>query len=212
MKILSSIFLCMTCFITTNVYSNSRGTDEISSIPDVKWKWSPRITLKSAELEGYDREALIEIETNVKGDMVDAKIIRSTGIEKLDQKILDKTMKSSFYPYQENGIFYRIKVEQPFKFFLSREPEFEKKPNIKVNINDIKGKSRFITIYSEADNNGNLTIAKIEKSSGLTELDNYVLNEFRKQAKFLPLIINGKPYPITKSEIFYFSENFNTIK
>lgn len=54
-----------------------------------------------------------------------------------------------------------------------------------------------MSIYSEADDNGNIKLAKIRRSTGLKELDNFVLDEFLKKAKFFPLIINGKPYPIS---------------
>ena len=54
-----------------------------------------------------------------------------------------------------------------------------------------------MSIYLEADDNENLTLAKIRSSSSLQELDNFVLDEFRKKVKFYPPIINGKLYPIS---------------
>lgn len=67
---------------------------------------------------------------------------------------------------------------------------------------DLQGRDRTVIVYAEADDNGEVTKAVIKFSSGLKELDNYVLSEYRRQAKFKPLTINGKPYPITKTEQF----------
>lgn len=54
-----------------------------------------------------------------------------------------------------------------------------------------------MSIYSDADDNESIKVVKILRSSGLQELDNLVLDGFRKKAKFFPLMINGKSYPIS---------------
>ncbi|MDT1848013.1 energy transducer TonB, partial [Acinetobacter baumannii] len=59
-------------------------------------------------------------------------------------------------------------------------------------------------------NNGNINLAKIKNSSGVPELDSYVLEEFRKKEIFYSLIINGYPYPIRETSQFICSDKLNT--
>ena len=119
--------------------------------------------------------------------------------------------KASFILYQEKAIYYPIRFLQPFSLEAFRKPKFKVFPKIKGNRSDLKVETRYISIYSEADDVGNLTLAKIQSSCGLQELDEFVVEEFRKQAKFYPLIINGKPYPISDTTNYIFSKYLNII-
>lgn len=64
------------------------------------------------------------------------------------------------------------------------------------------GVERDITIYSEANQQGKVTTARIVKSSGIPELDTKVIKQFKEQTEFYPLNINGKPYPISDKTYF----------
>lgn len=178
---------------------------------NIRWKNRPKVYLDFINLQGHDREVEILAETNKKGKVKRVKLIKSSGLYALDVQCLLAMKKASFIPYQENGIYYPIRVLQPFSIEVSRKPKFEVFPKIKVKKSDLKGETRYISIYSEADDLGNLTLAKIQSSSGLQELDDFVLQEFRKQAKFYPLIVNGKPYPINDTTNYTFSKYVNIL-
>lgn len=205
-----NILLCFLFILPINVFATNHS-DKVSAEPlGVKWLRTPKPSFQNEDLKGYDRSAVVHFETDDKGTVTQAKIIKSTGIGSLDQKVIEAVMKSKLRPYTNNGISYPTNAEQKFEFSVLRTPKFENYPHIKVNINDIKGETRYITIYSEADDHGRITIAEIKKSSGLPELDQKVLSEFRKQAKFYPLIINGSPYPIREETQYVFSDKVNT--
>lgn len=207
MKNLKIIFLSSIISLSFSTYAS----DYIKvSPPNLNWKQLPKIDVQDKDLQGYDRIVEISADANESGVITSAKIIKSSGIEKLDKKILLAIKSASFNPYQENGIYYPIRFTQPLNLELSRKPKFKNYPKITVNRSYIKGMERKITIYSEADNNGNITLAKIKSSSGVPELDNYVLEEFRKKAQFYPLIVNGSPYPIRDTSQFIFSDKVNT--
>lgn len=96
------------------------------------------------------------------------------------------------------------RLKLPFEFSVSRVPKYEFFPNIVPKKPDLKGESRSLSIYVEADNSGKISKAKVTKSSGLNKLDNYILKEFKDKARFKPLNINGKPYQLKRLKIFTF--------
>ncbi|MFI8146493.1 TonB family protein [Acinetobacter sp. ABJ_C5_2] len=207
MKNLKIIFLSSIISLSFGTYAS----DYIKELPPhLNWKQLPKIDVQDKDLQGYDRIVEISADANESGVITSAKIIKSSGIEKLDKKILLAIKSASFNPYQENGIYYPIRFIQPLNLELSRKPKFKNYPKIIVNRSYIKGMERKVTIYSEADNNGNITLAQIKSGSGVPELDTYVLEEFRKKALFYPLIVNGSPYPIRDTSQFIFSDKLNT--
>jgi TonB family protein len=63
---------------------------------------------------------IIEIDTE--GRVNDYKILRSSGISRLDRAALDAAQKSSFYPYVENGSAIRVRLSVPYVFSLKGNP------------------------------------------------------------------------------------------
>lgn len=147
---------------------------------------------------------MIAAETNIGGKITAVKLLQSSGIKSLDLKLITAMKNARFSPYQENGAFYPVRFVQPFHLEASTEPEFEVYPEIKVNDEGLYGQNRSVSIFTETDENGTLTRAEIQKSSGFIKLDNFVLDEFRERAKFSPLNFNGKPYPIRKTLTYNF--------
>ncbi|EPQ5028951.1 energy transducer TonB, partial [Acinetobacter baumannii] len=102
MKNLIIIFL--SCFSFSFGTYASDSDDYIREMPpNLKWKELPKINIIDGDLEGYDRIITISADANERGIITRAKIIKSSGIDKLDNKILIAIKKASFYPYQENG-------------------------------------------------------------------------------------------------------------
>jgi len=210
MKILIKFILSFLFCFALNVYAqNTTNTKELP-YQKVKWIQPPSISISNDELQGYDRNVVIAAETNISGKITAVKLLQSSGIKSLDLKLITAVENARFSPYQENGVFYPVRFVQPFHLEASREPELEVYPEIKVNDEDLYGQNRSVSIFTEADVNGTLTRSEIQKSSGLIKLDNLVLDEFRKRAKFFPLNVNGKPYPIRKTVAYNFPSSITS--
>lgn len=210
MKILIKFILSFLFCFALNVYAqNTTNTKELP-YQKVKWIQPPSIRISNNDLQGYDRNVVIAAETNIGGKITAVKLLQSSGIKSLDLKLITAVENARFSPYQENGVFYPVRFVQPFHLEASREPELEVYPEIKVNDEDLHGQNRSVSIFTEADVNGTLTRAEIQKSSGLIKLDNFVLDEFRERAKFFPLNVNGKPYPIRKTVAYNFPSSITS--
>ncbi|WP_227602194.1 energy transducer TonB [Acinetobacter sp. AC1-2] len=210
MKILIKFILSFLFYFALNTYAQEAGNFRELRYQKVKWIQPPSISISNDELQGYDRNVVIAAETNISGKITAIKLMQSSGINSIDLKLITAVENARFSPYQENGVFYPVRFLQPFHLEASREPEFEVYPEIKVNDEDLYGKNRSVSIFTEADVNGTLTRSEIQKSSGLIKLDNFVLDEFRERAKFFPLNVNGKPYPIRKTVAYNFPSSITS--
>lgn len=204
MKILIKFILSFLFYFALNSYAQEARNFRELRYQKVKWIQPPSISISNDELQGYDRNVVIAAETNISGKITAVKLLQSSGIKSLDLKLITAVENARFSPYQENGVFYPVRFVQPFHLEASREPQFEIYPKIKVNNEDLYGQNRSLSLFTEADVNGTITRAEIQKSSGFIKLDNFVLDEFRKNAKFYPLNVNGKPYPIRKIVTYNF--------
>lgn len=210
MKILIKFILSFLFYFALNTYAQEAGNFRELRYQKVKWIQPPSISISNDELQGYDRNVVIAAETNISGKITAIKLMQSSGINSIDLKLITAVENARFSPYQENGVFYPVRFVQPFHLEASREPEFEVYPEIKVNDEDLYGQNRSVSIFTEADVNGILTRSEIQKSSGLIKLDNFVLDEFRERAKFFPLNVNGKPYPIRKTVAYNFPSSITS--
>jgi TonB family protein len=210
MKILIKFILSFLFYFALNTYAQEAGNFRELQYQKVKWIQPPSIRISNDELQGYDRNVVIAAETNISGKITAIKLMQSSGINSIDLKLITAVENARFSPYQENGVFYPVRFVQPFHLEASREPEFEVYPEIKVNDEDLYGQNRSVSIFTEADVNGTLTRSEIQKSSGLIKLDNFVLDEFRERAKFFPLNVNGKPYPIRKTVAYNFPSSITS--
>ncbi|MEQ1160212.1 hypothetical protein ABLT50_00240 [Acinetobacter calcoaceticus] len=210
MKILIKFILSFLFYFALNTYAQEAENFRELQYQKVKWIQPPSISISNDELQGYDRNVVIAAETNISGKITAIKLMQSSGINSIDLKLITAVENARFSPYQENGVFYPVRFVQPFHLEASREPEFEVYPEIKVNDEDLYGQNRSVSIFTEADVKGTLTRSEIQKSSGLIKLDNFVLDEFRERAKFFPLNVNGKPYPIRKTVAYNFPSSITS--
>ena len=85
----------------------------------VQWSRSPKPSYSNSDLEGQTRNAMVYIEANEKGVITSARMVRSTGVPALDEKILRSVRSSKFKPYKENGVAYPIKANLPLLLTLN---------------------------------------------------------------------------------------------
>lgn len=85
----------------------------------VQWSRSPKPSYSNSDLEGQTRNAVVYIEANEKGVVTSARMVSSTGVPALDEKILRAVRSSKFKPYKENGVAYPIKANLPLELTLN---------------------------------------------------------------------------------------------
>ena len=85
----------------------------------VQWSRSPKPVYSNQDLQGENRQVVVQIEANEKGVIVSARITRSSGVPALDEKILRAVKGAKFKPYKENGVAYPIRAVQPFDLELN---------------------------------------------------------------------------------------------
>ncbi|WP_420908867.1 TonB family protein [Acinetobacter modestus] len=80
------------------------------------WSRSPKIIFNKNDLEGQDRSILVSVIANEQGKITEAKILRSSGLSKLDIKALNATKAAKFKPFYVGGKYHTINVVLPFQF------------------------------------------------------------------------------------------------
>ncbi|NHB56540.1 energy transducer TonB [Acinetobacter shaoyimingii] len=89
------------------------------SAGQISWARSPRPSYTNSDLKGSDRSIVVSIEADTNGSITNVRVVRSTGIDALDQKIVRAVRGAKFRPYKENGVAYPFKAEQPFELKLN---------------------------------------------------------------------------------------------
>lgn len=74
-------------------------------------------------------------------------------------------------------------------------------PKFNYTNTDLEGRNRDISFKFEASEKGVITFAEIEESSGLKDLDQMLLEKFKK-ARVKPYRQNGVIYPIRSTQKF----------
>ena len=62
---------------------------------------------------------MVSITADAAGKVTDVRVIRSSGVPALDQKVVRAVQNAKFRPYKENGVAYPFKAEQPFELKLN---------------------------------------------------------------------------------------------
>ncbi len=86
--------------------------------------------------------------------------------------------------------------------------QWSRTPRPNYSNKDLQGESRRVVVLIEANEQGNITNARITRSSGLAALDEKILRAVRS-AKFKPYKENGVAYPIRAEQPFELTLNPN---
>ena len=62
---------------------------------------------------------IVSIDADASGRVTSVRVVKSSGIPALDQKIVRSVQSAKFRPYKENGVAYPFKAEQPFELKLN---------------------------------------------------------------------------------------------
>lgn len=85
----------------------------------ISWVRSPKPQYTNRDLQGSDRTVVVSITADATGKVTDVRVIRSSGVDALDQKVVRAVRNAKFRPYKENGVAYPFKAEQPFELKLN---------------------------------------------------------------------------------------------
>lgn len=97
----------------------ARNKPRSLSAGQISWVRSPRPSYTNADLKGSDRTIVVSIDADSNGQITNVRIVRSSGVDALDQKIVRAVRGAKFRPYKENGVAYPFKAEQPFELKLN---------------------------------------------------------------------------------------------
>ncbi|MCH7335568.1 TonB family protein [Acinetobacter sp. NIPH 2699] len=84
----------------------------------IQWSRTPKPTATAKDMENQPRTAVVAIEADEKGKITSVRIVRSTGLPALDEKLVRQVRSGRFKPYMENGVAYPIKAELPLDLTL----------------------------------------------------------------------------------------------
>ena len=97
----------------------AQNKPRVLSQGQISWSRTPKPAYTNSDLQGSDRTVVVSVEADANGTITNVRIVRSSGIDSLDQKILRAVRGAKFKPYKENGVAYPFKAEQPFELKLN---------------------------------------------------------------------------------------------
>ena len=86
--------------------------------------------------------------------------------------------------------------------------QWSRSPKPQYSNKDLQGETRRVVVHIEADEKGNIKVARVTQSSGVPALDEKIRRAVMS-AKFKPYKENGQAYPISASQPFELTLNPN---
>lgn len=161
----------------------------------LQWTQFPKPQYSNEDLQQQDRAAIIRIHADELGNITQVKVQESTGINQLDQILVEAVKVAKVKPYIENDTAlatigfqtFNLKYksdEQPictfaFNSHVWLDQSQGKKtpflyltqPELNLDSTELNGYNRTVTFKLKANKDGNIQSVKIKKGSGLYALD-----------------------------------------
>lgn len=203
-------FSFMLCLASTSALSTEKTTstqlakqtmtaESAHLTTRIQWIKFPQIRYEDADLKSQDRYAIVRIKANESGEIVDASVKESTGLQKLDQMLLKAIYSAQTKPFQKDGNELSVIGYQSFSLKLSDEMDncqfnfdskiwqaqqdhnktpftYQQQPQIQINSSNLQGHHRHVKFSFNVDKKGNVKSSKITKGSGIYSLDQQILN------------------------------------
>lgn len=126
-KLLFTLFL----IICGNAFAHEVSVKGLNTL---QWKNYPYLRYSNEILNNQDVVNIsILIEADEKGRVTSAHVVESSQNLDLDSMVVSAVKRASFYPYQENGIYYPIRAIQPFQLKPNNKTIWDKLFNIFKN-------------------------------------------------------------------------------
>lgn len=209
MKLLSCLSIILLC---ANTVAHSKSDKMIAKLQPqttqaeaahlttrIEWRKFPIIQFKDADLGGQNRIAIVRVKANESGKIVDASIKESTGLAKLDQKILSAVLQGQTKAFIQDGNELSVIGYQVFSLKLTEDDsslcKFEfssnnwqaqnnqqkvpfnylEQPKVTITADDLKQHNRSVKFSFKVNKKGEVKSSKITKGSGIYRLDQKVL-------------------------------------
>ncbi|EPF74642.1 energy transducer TonB [Acinetobacter rudis] len=83
---------------------------------DIYWVKKPHIQLNNNELQGHDRRSIVlTIHANERGLITSVEVVKSSGLDETDKKVIRAVKQARLKPYQVNGVFFPVVVSTTFQ-------------------------------------------------------------------------------------------------
>ena len=166
----------------------------------IEWVKFPKVDFQDSDLSGRDRVAIVRVKANESGKVVEASIKESTGLAKLDQKLVNAVFKSKTKPFVKEGNELSIIGYQVFSLNLSENDgsactytfdskvwnaqqadqkvpfQYLTQPKLNINTDDLNNHNRKVKFSFKVNKHGEVKSSKITKGSGLYRLDQQILS------------------------------------
>lgn len=170
----------------------------------LQWVKFPQISYLAHELNNQDRSAIIRVQTDLSGNVVDAEVQEGTGIRALDQKLVQAVKQAKIKPFKKNGKAVAIVGYQTFSLNLENAEDrqqskskctyhfnsenwikqeknksvafrYLKQPELSLEQNQLKYKDRVVKFRFKVNQQGEIQQVKLTKHSGVNAIDQQVV-------------------------------------
>lgn len=210
--------LVLSCLLYLPVYSH--GTEKLPTIKvegttteqsnaqhlttRIQWLKFPQLSYQTADLKNEDRSAIIRVQTDQAGKVVEADVQESTGLRALDQKLIDAVEDAKVKPVQKNGKAVPIVGYQTFTLSLNNAEDrisskkqctysfnsqnwikqekdksvafhYLQQPSLALDQSLLKNKDRVVKFKFKLNKQGEIAQVKLTKLSGVNAIDQQVI-------------------------------------
>lgn len=165
----------------------------------IEWRKFPQIQFNDADLAGRNRIAIVRVKANESGQVTDASIKESTGLTKLDQKLINAVLKGQTKPLIRDGHELSMIGYQVFSLKLTQDDAFlcqfefssknwqaqqnkekvpftyQEQPKITISAEDLNQHNRSVKFSFKVSKHGEVKSSKITQGSGIYRLDQQIL-------------------------------------
>ena len=166
----------------------------------IQWTQFPKPQYSNKDLQQQDRAAIIRIHADESGNITQVKVQESTGLNQLDQILVEAVKVAKVKPYVENGTPLATIGFQTFnlKYQSDEQPEctftfnskvwldqsqgkktpflYKAQPELSIDSTELNGYNRTISFKLKANKYGDVQLVKIKKGSGIYALDQKISN------------------------------------
>lgn len=116
-RIILALYISIFCFSTS---LNAEAVQRIEvNATELSWSRIPRFKFSNTDLKGKSRNISFKFEANEKGEITFAEIEKSSGLENLDNKMLEAFKVARLKPYHMNGVIYPVRSIQHYQIWVN---------------------------------------------------------------------------------------------
>lgn len=172
----------------------------------IEWAKFPHVQYQQEDLEQKDRHAIVRVKADESGRVLQATIQDSTGVAKLDQKLIIAVMAAKTKPFKKDGLNRTLIGYQTFSFSIKNNNtykscevssqstnwakqqnnksvtfEYLKEPHIEIPQDLLRNQNRVVKVKFKVNKQGAVQEAKLKNRSGVNAIDQAVLQHIGQQ-------------------------------